>query len=208
MGGIAKKRKKYASHQQWKRIKKSTTVAADKDTYGQEVHATREDLAKALWGYNYHELIAGLVASNESLAEIVADAMPVRQKQYVRRLKGNALQTYLMQNQLKLSSFVAIILKVRNVQYRSFLLYARSIAALRQMLPTRWWNCERKTRLLLAKKTTWDMVKLMSENCPSPAFPTTQDIIELCYDQCNIWQGYVLLFYSFVTFTPWPWVRP
>jgi hypothetical protein len=193
-------RKKYGSHQRWIAKKRKWRHQEQNEKPVDKVQAVRDlgeppdqpdkqEIARVFWGDNYAEMVLEAIDKNPVLVELLTAAAPNAEKQYARRLKGLALQRYLEKNQIRLGAFVGILLKAANVQHRCALLYARSISALHQMIPNRWWDTERKCRLLLAKETAMDMVKIMCDNPPRPSFEVTDDILEICYDQCNIWRG-------------------
>ena len=86
---------------------------------------------------------------------------------------------------MKLINVVSVLLKTQNQQAKSVLLAAKSISALRQQVPIRFWRNEVKHGNLLDKNTTLRLLQSMSDGMPKPTFPTSNQIMIYCVDQVS-----------------------
>ena len=150
---------------------------------------TNLDVAKALWRDNYQADMLAVLEREPALVEELVAFISSKSNQYSNRLQGEKLDSYLARIDVKLVSIVSVLLKTQSRHSKSLFLAAKSVSALRQQVPGRFWSDEVKQGGLLDQKTTKQLLQTMSDSMPLPNFAVSADITQHCVDQCHMWQG-------------------
>ena len=146
-------------------------------------------LVKLLWSHEYSDIMLEAIWECPNMQQELITLLDKQSQRSCANLKGDALKSYFKKIDLTVAGSFAMLMKAKDVRHKSLWLAARSISAYRQQLPTRWWNSDRKQKLLLGHGRTLDIIKAMSKDMPKPSFKVACNVLELCYDQCHLWKG-------------------
>ena len=148
-----------------------------------------QQLLKLLWSNAYGDIMLEATSEDPEMHTSLVELLDKKSQAHAKSLKGDSLLRFLKKCQLTVSGCFATMMKAKSNRHKSLWLAARSISAYRQQLPTRWWNSERKQKLLLGRERTLNLIKTMSDSEPNPSFIVSKHVLELVYDQCHIWKG-------------------
>jgi hypothetical protein len=150
--------------------------------------ATKEELRELVWSGEYDKFVEITIRQHPELACLIFGE--VQSTAYCKKLaKAGGTDTYLQSKSLAVANVVNIVARTSNCKRRQLIVVLKSVSALRQCVPTRFWRMEVKQRNLLDRQVTVDFVKFLAQKLPKPPFDATELVFTICLDQCHFWQG-------------------